>query len=259
LPSGGGGVTGRDGEPRRVPWVGIVGGLALLALVGRGMAGAALGSGPGATPSAPVGAGQAPTPGTDPTGPPDDSASTAPTLTTGAVSTVDPTPPPAVDRVTLALASPSTPTAHPGGPTSPGPGGSIRPVPEPAVVGSPIVGVQSGKCVDVAGGSTADSTRIDLFTCNGGAAQAIRHTAAGELRVLGKCLDAMNQGTADGTPIILYTCKGQQNQKWTLAPDGTIRGVQSNLCLDATAEGTANGTLLELYTCNGGANQAWTR
>ncbi|HET9657018.1 MAG TPA: glycoside hydrolase [Kineosporiaceae bacterium] len=124
---------------------------------------------------------------------------------------------------------------------------------------SPLVGTQSGRCVDVPGAATANGTRIELYDCNGGSNQAITYTAASELRVLGKCLDAYNQGTANGTAIDLYDCNGGINQKWTLAANGEIRGVQSGRCLDATGQGTANGTLLELYDCNGGANQAWRR
>ena len=72
------------------------------------------------------------------------------------------------------------------------------------------------------------------------------------------CLDANARGTSPGTKVIIWSCNGQQNQQWTVHPDGTITGNQSGLCLDATGAGTANGTPLELWTCNGGSNQKWT-
>jgi Ricin-type beta-trefoil lectin domain len=149
--------------------------------------------------------------------------------------------------------SPTGPVSSPGGPRN----GSTRPAGDQALIASPIVGVQSGKCVDVAGGSTADLTPVELARCDDGPAQAISYTAAGELRVLGKCLDAKGAGTGNGTPIILFTCSGQPNQKWYLGSDATIRGAQSNLCLDATGFGTDDGTPLQLWSCTGGPNQAW--
>uniref|UniRef100_UPI00056678F4 RICIN domain-containing protein n=1 Tax=Streptomyces sp. NRRL B-3229 TaxID=1463836 RepID=UPI00056678F4 len=85
--------------------------------------------------------------------------------------------------------------------------------------------------------------------------------AGGEIRVYGdKCLDAYNQGTTDGTRVIIWTCNGQNNQKWTVGSDGTIRNVNAaGLCLDTDRSGTANGTALQLRTCNGQAGQKWSR
>ncbi|NUP46541.1 MAG: galactosylceramidase [Catenulispora sp.] len=122
-----------------------------------------------------------------------------------------------------------------------------------------IVGVASGRCVDVTGANQANGTQVELWDCNGGANQQWTATPAGELRVYGSsCLDAANQGTSAGTKVDIWSCTGAANQKWTLNADGTITGGQSGLCLDATGAGTANGTALELWTCNGGSNQKWT-
>jgi hypothetical protein len=151
-------------------------------------------------------------------------------------------------------------STSPGAPTSPSSGpasGPSRPAGDQALVAAPIVGIQSGKCVEAAGGTTADLTPIELARCDDGAAQAISYTSVGELRVLGKCLDAKGAGTGNGTPIVLFTCNAQPNQKWHLGSDATIRGAQSNLCLDATGFGTADGTPLQLWSCTGGTNQAW--
>lgn len=246
---------------RLVPWIWICCGLALLALVGRGMAGATLGHGAGTTSSTSVAGAGVPIVGTALTGRPGASPTVGSAPSTGALPTVGPTPLSNNQRVTLARVDPSatTGTSSPAS-TSPDPGGSEPSVsPPPAAAGSPIISVQSGACLNVAGGSTADFTRIDLSTCTGGAAQAIRYTSDSELRVLGKCVDAMQQGTVSGTPIILYTCNGQQNQQWSPEPNGAIRGVQSNLCLNAVSPGTGNGTLLELGVCTGGTDQAWIR
>ncbi|HKT05968.1 MAG TPA: glycoside hydrolase [Rugosimonospora sp.] len=122
-----------------------------------------------------------------------------------------------------------------------------------------FVGTQSGKCLDVTGGSTTDGTALDLNACSGASNQLLTYTDASELRVSGKCLDAYQQGTSNGTVVDLYTCNGGTNQKWTLTDSGEIRGVQSGLCVDAFGQGTANGTEIDLWSCNSGTNQQWYR
>ncbi|MBD0734872.1 ricin-type beta-trefoil lectin domain protein [Streptomyces sp. CBMA29] len=123
-----------------------------------------------------------------------------------------------------------------------------------------VVGVGSGRCMDVPNQSQTSGTQVALWDCNGGTNQQWTSTSAGELRVYGgDCLDASGQGTSPGTKVDIWNCTGGANQKWTLNANGTITGTQSGLCLDATGAGTANGTLLELWTCNGSSNQKWTR
>ena len=131
--------------------------------------------------------------------------------------------------------------------------------PTPTTTGA-IVGVGSGRCLDVPGSSQTGGTQLQLWDCSGQTNQQWTLTPAGELRVYGTmCLDANGQGTTNGTKAIIWSCNGQQNQKWNVNSNGTITGVQSGLCLDATGAGTANGTLVELWSCNGGSNQQWTR
>ncbi|MEV4411798.1 ricin-type beta-trefoil lectin domain protein [Catellatospora sp. NPDC049609] len=122
-----------------------------------------------------------------------------------------------------------------------------------------IVGVQSGRCVDVPGSSTTNGTQPQLWDCHGGTNQRWTHTASRQLTVYGnKCLDASGQGTANGTRVVVWDCNGQANQQWNINPNGTITGVQSGLCIDASGVGTTNGTLIHLWTCHGGANQQWS-
>jgi hypothetical protein len=124
----------------------------------------------------------------------------------------------------------------------------------------PLHGSESGRCVDVPGATTANSTLVALWDCNGGNNQQWTLTADRQLRVYGsKCLDVNAAGTADGTAVLIYDCHGGSNQQWTVGADGTVVGVGSGKCLDATAHGTANGTALEIWTCNGGTNQKWSR
>jgi glucose/arabinose dehydrogenase/PKD repeat protein len=115
----------------------------------------------------------------------------------------------------------------------------------------------SGKCVDVAGSATADGTKIQLYTCNGTAAQSWTVSGA-TLRALGKCLDISGGGTADGTLVQLWTCNGSGAQNWAANADGTLRNPQSAKCLTPTGNGTADGTQLVISTCTTSASQRWT-
>ncbi|MFI5895039.1 ricin-type beta-trefoil lectin domain protein [Actinoplanes sp. NPDC051513] len=126
--------------------------------------------------------------------------------------------------------------------------------------GVELVGGQSGRCVDVPNGATANGTQTQLYDCSGGSSQRWTYTSSKQLQVYGnKCLDANGQGTSNGTAVIIWDCNGQANQQWNLNSNGTITGGQSGLCLDANGAATANGTKLILWTCNGGSNQQWSR
>ncbi|KKK00325.1 ricin-type beta-trefoil lectin domain protein [Micromonospora sp. HK10] len=129
-----------------------------------------------------------------------------------------------------------------------------------ALPASRLVGVQSGRCLSIVDGSTANGAAAQLRTCTGAAYQTFAPSPAGELRVYGnKCLDAYGQGTAAGTAVVIWDCNGGDNQKWMLAADGTVLGVQSRLCLDVSGQATNDGAKVQLWTCNGGANQRWNR
>jgi hypothetical protein len=129
-----------------------------------------------------------------------------------------------------------------------------------ALTAGRLIGVQSGRCLDITGASQANGTAAELWDCNGGANQTFAPNTAAELRVYGnKCLQARGQGTTAGTTVDISDCTGGDHQKWMLANDGTVVGAQSRLCLDANGQATANGTKVQLWTCNGGANQKWTR
>ncbi|NUT95369.1 MAG: hypothetical protein HOY78_25410, partial [Saccharothrix sp.] len=120
-----------------------------------------------------------------------------------------------------------------------------------------ITGVQSGRCVDVEGVSTANGAAVHLWDCHGGSNQ--RWTQSGKQLVVygNKCLDAYGAGTSPGTAAVIWDCHGGTNQQWNVNADGSITSVQSGLCLDAYGGATANGTKLVLWTCTGGTNQKW--
>ncbi|MEU4560154.1 ThuA domain-containing protein [Actinoplanes sp. NPDC023936] len=119
----------------------------------------------------------------------------------------------------------------------------------------PIKGL-AGKCLDVAGAATADGTKVQLYTCNGTAAQSWSRSGV-SLRALGKCLDVAGGGTANGTKAQLWTCNGSGAQSWAPQADGSIRNPQSGRCLDVSQNSSADGQQIHIWDCHGGANQKW--
>src|SRR5260221_384076 len=127
-----------------------------------------------------------------------------------------------------------------------------------------------GKCLDVAGGGSADGTNVQLWTCNGTGAQLwqpVATTLVGGTYALGtlggssSCVDIWGGGTADGTNIDEWQCSGLWNQAFRVDSlgNGTVRLVNptSNKCVDVDLAGSADGTNIKLYTCNGSGAQSF--
>ncbi|MFL6072379.1 MAG: ricin-type beta-trefoil lectin domain protein [Mycobacteriales bacterium] len=116
----------------------------------------------------------------------------------------------------------------------------------------------AGKCVDVAGASSANGTQVQLYTCNGTGAQQWTVGTDGTVRALGRCLDVSGAGTANGTRVQLYDCNGSGAQQWTFTSGHDLVNPQANRCLDVTGNTSADGTPLQIWDCTGAANQKWT-
>lgn len=122
----------------------------------------------------------------------------------------------------------------------------------------------SGYCLDVQGGSAVNGTPIQIYTCNGTAAQSWTVGTDGTVRALGKCLDVSGSGTTNGTKIQLYTCNGTAAQQWRLWVHGNVTSrryslanTHSGKCVDDPGQSTVAGTNVQLYTCNDTAAQIW--
>lgn len=123
----------------------------------------------------------------------------------------------------------------------------------------------SGKCLDVADNSSADSAAVVQWTCNGGLNQQWRLTDAGSGYVTvvaqhsGKCLDVANASTAAGAYVNQYYCNGGTNQQWQPQDQGNgyVRLVarHSSKCLDVTGATASDGARLIQWDCGSGANQ----
>ncbi|MEV7043466.1 ricin-type beta-trefoil lectin domain protein [Amycolatopsis sp. NPDC051061] len=114
----------------------------------------------------------------------------------------------------------------------------------------------SGKCLDVNGGSSANGTAAQIWSCNNTSAQVWTASSDGTLRALGKCLDVTGAATANGSKVAVWDCNGGGNQQWQLYNAG-FRNPASGRCLDDPASSTTDGTQVVIWDCNGGANQKW--
>jgi ricin-type beta-trefoil lectin protein len=127
-----------------------------------------------------------------------------------------------------------------------------------------------GKCLDVRNNGTANSTPVQLFSCNGTIAQVwqLWTDRAGNPQSWiaansGKILDVAGGGTGNGSLVQIHELNGGSNQRW-LGPNPFSGGPivnapnASGRCLDAPGGNTADGTQLQIYDCNGTAAQTWT-
>ncbi|WP_441290293.1 RICIN domain-containing protein [Sorangium sp. KYC3313] len=128
-----------------------------------------------------------------------------------------------------------------------------------------IVGVQSGKCVQVAGGSTADAAAMQIASCNGSTRQQFRMESAGggyyRIRNVNsnRCMDVAGASTSDGAAIQQYSCWTGRNQQWSFTDvaSGVVRltARHSGKSLDVYGRGTGDGTAVIQWASNGGTNQ----
>ncbi len=126
----------------------------------------------------------------------------------------------------------------------------------PLTTTGPIKSGIDGKCLDDYGNGTDDLTKVDIFTCNDGAAQNWTISSTGTIEINGKCLDAYQGGVANGTKTDLFSCNGTGAQQW-ISNGAALVNPESGKCLDDPSFSTVNNTQLDLWTCNGGINQVW--
>jgi 1-phosphatidylinositol phosphodiesterase len=126
------------------------------------------------------------------------------------------------------------------------------------LLAGPVPSGVAGKCLDDYNSSATAGATVDLWSCNGSAAQHWTVMADRTLRLNGLCLDVTGGGTANGTHVELWTCGGGGNQQWTSGANGALVSAQSGKCLDDPGASATDGTQLIIWDCNAGTNQRWT-
>jgi hypothetical protein len=103
---------------------------------------------------------------------------------------------------------------------------------------------------------TADGTPVDLYACNGTAAQNWSYENGAFVGLGGKCLDVSGGSATSGTKVQVWTCNGTRAQKWTVSGATIVNA--TGKCLDVTYANSANGTPVQIWDCNGTAAQKWS-
>ncbi len=117
------------------------------------------------------------------------------------------------------------------------------------------------KCLDDKGNSSADRTKVIIWTCNSAdPAQGWKFTD-GELQHNGKCANDQGDG-GSGTKVIVWTCNGSADETWShTSSDGEFvlsSTVHGQLCLTDPDHSKTNRTQLIVYTCHNTSNQHWS-
>ncbi|MYX94959.1 virulence factor, partial [Streptomyces sp. SID486] len=119
----------------------------------------------------------------------------------------------------------------------------------------------TGKCLDVAGGGKTNGTPVQVYTCNGGAAQKWQLWATYDGgRTLrnpnsGKCLEVLNGATADGTKVQIRDCGSAKAQQWKfdVRSAGPLVNAASGKCLHLPTFDNSKDAVSS--ACNGSAAQ----
>ncbi|WP_405824621.1 family 43 glycosylhydrolase [Streptomyces sp. NBC_01390] len=150
------------------------------------------------------------------------------------------------------------------GTTSPGPSGESAVTPTAYT----LVNRNSGKCLDVEGGNTADGTNILQWTCNGGTNQKwrIEDQADDTSRLVnvatGKVMDTAACATADGTDLRQWSWLNNNCQKFRLVYTATgdyvrIVNESTGKVADVADCSTTNGADVRQWSWLGNNCQQW--
>jgi Ricin-type beta-trefoil lectin domain/Putative Ig domain len=130
-------------------------------------------------------------------------------------------------------------------------------------VSGPVDLDMGGKCLDDFHDGTGQGNVIDIYTCNGTAAQNWEYQPGGApgqpgtVTINGKCMDA--PGTTKGKPsVVLDLCDGAASQSWLIdGSAGQLYNTNTGKCLSDPGSSTRNGTQLVVAGCTSKSNQAW--
>ena len=137
-----------------------------------------------------------------------------------------------------------------------------------AAVNFQFINVKSVKCMSVAGGSTANTARIVLATCNRSATEQVWHQENGDAEGYyryrndksDKCLAVPGGSLTPGTELIQWTCNGGPEQQWGLNYSDShfhLENRNSGLAITPLAGGTIENTRLVQQAYAGGTDQLW--
>ncbi|GAA2674516.1 MULTISPECIES: RICIN domain-containing protein [Actinosynnema] len=125
----------------------------------------------------------------------------------------------------------------------------------------------SGKCLDVLDGNTANGALVAQWDCWGGTMQqwTLRGSGSGTYALVnvatGKCLDIPYGTTEYFVQAQQWSCSGDTMQQWRLTASGSgtyqLVNVASNLCLANKDAGQGLGVAIAQEGCTANSNKQW--
>ena len=125
--------------------------------------------------------------------------------------------------------------------------------------GGAVISNWNNKCLDVPNGNFADGVPVQMWTCNGSAAQRWTFVNGTLQTSNNKCLDVAWGSTANGAVIQIVGCSGNPAQQFVLSAAGDLVNPQANKCIDIKDWNGNDGAQLQLWDCAGTTNQKWRR
>jgi len=130
-----------------------------------------------------------------------------------------------------------------------------------------------GKCLNDAGNSSANGSKVEIWACTSDAAAQVWSfkpstapglvadaglSQLGSIEIHGKCLSTSANSAASGAKLQLWACNGASSELWEITgADGGLYNPASGRCVDDTGESKTNGSQLDIYSCNGVPWQNW--
>jgi hypothetical protein len=175
------------------------------------------------------------------------------------------TMPSQTDTPSSAIQNKSSVTPPPSG-TTPAPPAPAPPAPAPAsgLTYNQYKGQNSGKCLNISGGSTADGSKMIQYDCTDVGSNSMfgYNPVTQELKIkMGdKCVDVSGGSTIDGAQVQSYSCNSTPAQKWTL-DNGMIKNVGSGKCMNVSGDSHDSGANIITWSCDPNqlaGNEIWS-
>jgi hypothetical protein len=119
----------------------------------------------------------------------------------------------------------------------------------------------SSGCIDLYGNIYQAGATVDLWGCNGSAAQNLTMGPGSTLRVGSAssawCLGAAGGRTAPGTRVKLQSCDGSAGQRFRWGLSTRLVNPVSKLCVEPLNGSSLQGTVLVLASCSSADYQKW--
>lgn len=129
--------------------------------------------------------------------------------------------------------------------------------PSPYITSVFLPAYNSTICMDANGGGTGSGTLIQIWTCNGTAAQDWAYNSTDKTIRPTYAMNMCVTAGALGAQLTLGTCDGATSRQWNRGDSGYFQNVANSGCMDAASWGTANGTSIGSWNCSGATAQIW--